>query len=64
MLAGCTMYCTTKPCLECAKLIVAAGIAEVVFYEEYVQDQQRDWAGEVLTNGSVKWRKWKGGDLQ
>lgn len=53
-LAGCTLYCTTKPCLECAKLIVAAGITKVVFYVDYVLDN-RDWAGEVLTNGGVRW---------
>ena len=33
---GCTLYCTTRPCLECAKLIVAAGIARVVYFEGYV----------------------------
>lgn len=33
---GCTIYCTTRPCLECAKLIVAAGIARVVYFEGYV----------------------------
>lgn len=34
-LEGCTLYCTTRPCLECAKLIVAAGIIEVVYLESY-----------------------------
>ena len=30
-----TLYCTTYPCAECAKLIVAAGIKEVVYNEPY-----------------------------
>ena len=28
---GSTMYCTTSPCIECAKAIVSAGIARVVY---------------------------------
>lgn len=32
---GCTLYSTTVPCAECAKLIIAAGIIKVVAYEDY-----------------------------
>lgn len=32
---GATMYVTSSPCLECAKLIIQAGIRRVVFNEEY-----------------------------
>lgn len=32
---GATMYVTSSPCLECAKLIIQAGIKRVVFNEEY-----------------------------
>jgi cytidine deaminase len=32
---GCLMYVSTFPCHECARLIVAAGIREVVFIEPY-----------------------------
>ncbi|HXK39541.1 MAG TPA: deaminase, partial [Candidatus Paceibacterota bacterium] len=32
---GCTMYTTTFPCHECARLIVAAGIERVVYVEAY-----------------------------
>lgn len=32
---GSTIYCTTYPCAECAKLIVGAGIVEVVYEEQY-----------------------------
>lgn len=33
--SGCTLYSTTIPCAECAKLIIAAGIKKVVAYEDY-----------------------------
>lgn len=32
---GCTLYVTTAPCVHCAKLIVAAGIKEVIFRDIY-----------------------------
>ena len=32
---GATLYVTSSPCLECAKLIIQAGIRRVVFTESY-----------------------------
>ncbi len=32
---GATLYVTTSPCVECAKLIIQAGIVRVVFIEKY-----------------------------
>lgn len=32
---GATVYVTSSPCIECAKLIIQAGIRRVVFYERY-----------------------------
>lgn len=32
---GATLYVTTSPCIECAKLIVQAGIKRVVYGEKY-----------------------------
>ena len=32
---GSTLYVTTSPCMECAKLIIQAGIKKVVFIEKY-----------------------------
>ena len=32
---GATMYVTAAPCLECAKLIIQAGIKRVVYKDEY-----------------------------
>lgn len=32
---GATMYVTTSPCIECAKLIIQSGIKRVVYAEAY-----------------------------
>lgn len=32
---GATLYVTSSPCIECAKLIIQAGIIRVVFIEKY-----------------------------
>ena len=32
---GATLYVTASPCMECAKLIIQAGIKRVVYSEEY-----------------------------
>lgn len=31
---GCTLYVTLFPCNQCAKIIIQAGIAEVVYYDD------------------------------
>ena len=33
--AGATMYVTASPCIECAKLIIQAGIKRVIYSEKY-----------------------------
>lgn len=35
---GATLYVTTSPCLECAKLIIQSGIKRVVYSEKYRMD--------------------------
>jgi len=35
---GATLYVTSSPCLECAKLIIQAGIKRVVFFDNYHHD--------------------------
>lgn len=35
---GATLYCTTRPCLGCAKQIVQTGIVRVVFEREYAAE--------------------------
>ena len=35
---GATLYVTASPCIECAKLIIQAGIKRVVFAEKYQRE--------------------------
>lgn len=45
---GATLYCTTFPCHGCARHIIAAGIAEVVFIEPYPKSLTRQlYEGEI-----------------
>ena len=47
---GATLYCTMSPCLECAKLIIQAGITRLVYSEQY-----RDTAGlELLKRAGIE----------
>lgn len=36
---GATLYITTAPCMECAKLIIQSGIRRVVFCDQYKTDE-------------------------
>ena len=45
---GSVMYTTHSPCYSCAQLIVAAGVAEVVFSEEY---RSAEGIGVLIANG-------------
>jgi len=54
---GATLYSTLSPCIECAKLIMQAGITRVLFTETYT-----DEAGILLllnNNIKVKGIKWR-----
>lgn len=35
---GCTVYVTHYPCINCAKILAAAGIAEIKYHEDYIND--------------------------
>lgn len=34
-LRGCSLYCNISPCINCTKLIITAGIKEVLFKQKY-----------------------------
>jgi dCMP deaminase len=36
---GATLYITTSPCMECAKLIIQSGIRRVVYCDNYPNDE-------------------------
>lgn len=53
---GGVMYSTISPCLLCAKMIINAGIVEVVYEHEYEFTQA---TRELLKHAGVKFRKFQ-----
>lgn len=53
MLKGATLYTTYSPCLLCAKMIINAGIREVVYHQHYTID---DVSMALLAEAGVKVR--------
>jgi len=46
-ISGSTLYCTHTPCMICAKMIVNAGIKEVVSYQDYADQEARKFLEEA-----------------
>ena len=44
---GATIYTTTYPCSMCAKILINAGIKEIVYDEGYVDDLSKDLLNET-----------------
>lgn len=53
------LFCTTKPCSQCAKLIVVAGIIQV----KYIDDYDDDLSDFILEHADVKLIKVKEHDI-
>jgi len=51
---GCTVYVTHYPCINCAKIMAAAGIAEIIYHEDYLNDPL---VAPILTDAGVKLSK-------
>ncbi len=49
-IAGSRLYCTHQPCLVCAKMIINAGIVEIVFAGDYPDRR----AQELLEEAEIK----------
>lgn len=50
---GCIIYCTMTPCISCAKLIVASGIKEFYYIDEYRLDDGKRFLEEC---GVMIWK--------
>lgn len=51
---GAMLYCTLFPCLMCAKMIINAGIVEVIYEDAYHFDER---AGELFAEAGVVIRR-------
>lgn len=49
-----TLYCTTFPCHNCAKHIIAAGIEKVVYVEPYPKSKAFDFHSDSITSDVSK----------
>ena len=49
---GCTLYCTTFPCHNCAKHIINAGIQRVVYVEPYPKSMARELHSDAIRFGA------------
>ena len=45
-----TLYCTTFPCHNCAKHIIAAGISTVIYIEPYPKSKTFEFYNDSITN--------------
>ena len=59
-LDNCTLYVTLFPCNECTKLIIQAGIKEIVYLDDKYASTNTDLAAKkMLDSAKVKYRKMK-----
>lgn len=49
-LKGCKLYCTHQPCVVCAKMIINAGIKEVIYKEGYPDE----FSVKILNEAGVR----------
>ncbi len=54
---GATMYVTNQPCVLCAKMLINAGIARIVYRGDYPDEMAR----EMLEEAGVEVVRWNGG---
>jgi len=45
-IAGSTLYCTNSPCIICTKMLINAGVQQVVYLEGYPDNLSLDMLGE------------------
>lgn len=48
-----SLYCTTFPCHNCAKHIIAAGVARVIYVEPYPKSKAQQFHSDAITLGQT-----------
>ena len=51
---GSTLYCTTQPCTQCAKILINAGVKRIVYRGEYPDELAR----QLLTEAQLLVERW------
>ena len=52
-----TLYCNTFPCIICLKLIINAGIKEIVYRQEYGDEKTKGIVDSMINEAGIKLRK-------
>lgn len=53
-LDGATVYSTTHPCADCLKLLIMAGVVEIVYRDDYAEGERM----VTLLDADITIRKW------
>ena len=51
---GSILYCTTEPCAQCTKMLIAAGVKEVYYLEPYDKNKDNKGLQERIKNSNLK----------
>jgi len=54
-ITGSTLYCTNTPCVVCVKMLINAGVKEIIYSGEYPDDLAKKMLGE----SSIKIKRFK-----
>ena len=49
-IGGATLYCTTRPCITCSKMLINCGIKKIVYVEDYTDEL----SAEILQEAGVE----------
>lgn len=52
-----TVYTTTLPCIICAKILINAGIEQIVYFEEYGDEESNTETRKLLNQAGIILRK-------
>lgn len=44
---GSTLYCTNHPCIICAKMLINAGVVEIIYQEGYIDQLSQEMLAEA-----------------
>jgi len=58
---GATCFVTLSPCYNCAKLLVAGGVEEIVYRDPYHHEDERRQVYQLCTTAGVKLRRFTPG---
>jgi deoxycytidylate deaminase len=54
------LVCTTFPCHNCAKHIIAAGVKQVIYIEPYPKSRALEMHGDSVTTNEEEWKRSEG----